>query len=256
MGIGDELMAAGEARRQAAGGATRFCMLDKHGQPKWHPVWAGNPNIAEPGQPFDELLPLYFNRKRPYLEATSLQRFEFRAYRPAPAFVKLDERARAIAARTAGAVVFNPAIKPRASPNKDWGLANWKALVGRAVDLRWVEIGETPPRLRGAQSLQTASFMEACGAIAGARAVVVHEGALHHAAAALGVPAIVIRGGFISPRVTGYDGQVDFYVEDRAWPLGCGMRQPCRHCIGAMASITPEAVLAALRRLLAEKKAA
>lgn len=259
MGLGDELMAAGEARRRAAGTARRFRMIHKNGQPKWHHLWEGHPNIARPGEPFDEDLPAYIDRLRPYLQATTPNRFVFREYAPAPSpAIRLDPRSRALASHTTGAIVFHAGIKDRASPNKQWPAASWKALLGLGVGLRWVQIGEpgSQQRLHGAEVLVTNSFVEACGAISGARAVVTHEGGLHHAAAAMGVPAVVIRGGFISPRVTGYAGQKDLYVESEAWPLGCGMRVRCRHCDQAMTSISPPAVLAALNELLAEPRAA
>jgi len=105
-------------------------------------------------------------------------------------------------------------------------------------------------RVGNVDVLACGNFMDAVGALSGARAAVLQEGALHHAAAAVGTPAIVIRGGFISPKVTGYAGQVDFYVEDERWPLGCGYRVPCEHCKAAMESITPEQVAASLIELL------
>jgi ADP-heptose:LPS heptosyltransferase len=83
--------------------------------------------------------------------------------------------------------------------------------------------------------------------------VISAEGGLHHCAAALGVPAVVIRGGFIGPRVTGYAGQVDLFVESAEWPLGCGVRSGCPHCAAAMESINRTMVAAALRKLLEEK---
>lgn len=249
-------MMAGEARRQAAGSAKRYQVLDKHGLPKWHAIWQGHPNIATPGEPYHERLSGYFNRLRPYLESTTPQRYLFRPYEPAPAPLYLDERARSLAARARGAIVFNPTIKMRASPNKAWGLGRWKALIARGIGLKWIQVGEVNVELRGAEYVPTPTFLEACGVLSGARAAVLHEGALHHAAAALGVPAVVIRGGFISPRVTGYAGQKDLYVEDARWPLGCGHREACKHCAAAMESITPEAVLGALHELLRARVAA
>lgn len=257
MGIGDELMIAGEARRRAAGRDRRYLILDKHGAPKWHWAWTGNPHVARPGEPFDEVLPGYVDRMRPYLAGSDAGRFVFREYQPAPAQIALDTHARALASHAAGAIVFNPTVKRGASPNKDWGLERWKALVARGVGLRWLQLWEPgTPRVKGAEAIPTYSVLEAFGLLSGARAAVVHEGALHHAAAAFGVPAVVIRGGFISPRVTGYAGQRDLYVEANAWPLGCGKRTPCSHCAQAMNSITPEKVLAALQGLLEERRAA
>lgn len=257
MGIGDELMIAGEARRRAAGRERKYLILDKHGAPKWHWVWAGNPHVARPGEPHDEVLPGYVDRRRPYLAGADSMRYTFREYRPAPAQIALDLHGRTLASHAAGAVVFNPSVKRGASPNKDWGLENWKALVARGVGLRWLQLWEPgTPRVKGAEAIETATPLEAFAVLSGARAAVVHEGALHHAAAAFGVPAVVVRGGFISPRVTGYAGQVDLYEDSNAWPLGCGKRIPCSHCHAAMKAITPERVLAALRTLLEEKRAA
>lgn len=263
MGIGDELMAAGEARRRvlAAGRPQQFGMLDKKGQPKWHHVWEGNPDIARPGQPNDGLI-TYVDGRRPYIAAESRERRAFRPYQPHPAHIELGARAREIAAFCKGAVVFNPTIKASAPTNKEWPLDRWKALTLRFPQYRWVQIGDPSgyPRIRGVEHIYTLSFQEAAGAVAGARAVVVHEGALHHAAAAVGTPAVVIRGGYISPKVTGYAGQADLYVPMEEWPdfaeLGCGMRVPCRHCAQAMASITPEDVGRALGKLLQERQAA
>jgi hypothetical protein len=34
------------------------------------------------------------------------------------------------------------------------------------------------------------------------------EGGMHHAAAAVGVPAVVLFGGFIPPEIMGYKGQI------------------------------------------------
>ena len=251
MGIGDELMRAGEARRRAEGSNRRYLMLNKRGEPVWHPVWEGHPNIARPHERFDDVMRMPEGR-RDYIADIGLTQYIFKQYSPAAAPIVLPPHSKQLAARTAGAVVFNPTIKPRASPNKDWGLERWTALVAACSDLRWVQLGEPGgPRIRGAEFIPTGAFLDACALLSGARAAVLHEGALHHAAAAVNVPAVVIRGGFISPQVTGYSSQVSMYIEDARYPLGCGMRYACPHCAEAMASITPQRVAEALRKLLA-----
>jgi hypothetical protein len=254
MGIGDEIMAAGEARQRAAGSTRKFLMADKRGAPKWHWIWEGNPNIARPGETADGVIE-YVNGRRPYIVDENVRRRQFRAYQPEPAFIALTPRARELAKMAAGAVVFNPTIKAKAPENKDWGFDNWKALVTNSQDIHWIMLAEPGgPRMRGCEMIDTPNFADACGLIAGAAAVVCNEGALHHAAAAFGTPAVVIRGGYISPRVTGYAGQVDLYVEDPDYPqfadLGCGSRISCPHCQAAMSLITPHIVEAALRTVL------
>lgn len=153
--------------------------------------------------------------------------------------------------RASGAVVFNPSIKQRASPNKAWEWERWQKLVSLMSGIRWIQAVEPGvKRIRGAEQIETPSFQSVLGLLAGARAAVLHEGALHHAAAAVGAPAVVIFGGYIGPRVTGYDGQVALFQDTPEWPLGCGMRIPCEHCKAAMAAITPEIVASALSGLL------
>lgn len=251
------MMRAGEAgRREKLAPGSRYLMLDKTGAPMWHFVWDGNPHVARPGEPHDGTIG-FVNGVREYIESHTKQQYKFRAYEPHPAVLALPARVRALSKRAAGAVVFNPTIKQRAPINKDWGIDNWKALITNTTGVRWIYVGAPGgPRMGGAERIETPDFWEACALIAGARAVVCHEGALHHAAAALGVPAVVIRGGFISPRVTGYAGQADLYVEDERYPFGCGMRIPCNHCLAAMESIRPEMVASALRALLGQRETA
>ncbi len=250
MGIGDELMMAGEARRLIQSGARKVGMLDKQGVRRWHFTWEGNPDIARPGEDCDALAG-YVNRRRPYLVDESQVRRMFRAYAPVPAKLLIPDAHKRLVSEAIGAIVFNPTIKPRAPLNKDWGLDRWKELIALTPELSWLQVGDhSSPRIRGVRHIPTAHFFDACALLSGARAAVLHEGALHHAAAALNVPAIVIRGGYISPNVTGYAGQIDFYVESEQWPLGCGTRINCPHCRGAMAAITPAAVADSLRALL------
>lgn len=257
MGIGDELMRAGEAaRRGGLAPDSRFLMLNKRGEPMWNDVWTGHPFIVRPGEPHTATMGFTENRTRDYIISESKTRRYFREYEPRPAPITLTRRAREFARRAEGCVVINPTIKVGAPVNKQWPIAKWERLVRENPDVRWLRIGESGAHIPGAIRLHTGDIFNAFGALSGALAVVCHEGALHHAAAALRVPCVVIRGGFISNRVTGYEGQADLYVEDDRYPLGCGMRVPCEHCRDAMQSITPDAVMRALRSLLPQAVAA
>lgn len=242
-------MAAGEARRLAAGTARKYRILDKRNNPYWHAVFEGNPNVARPHEKGDGAVG-FVNGHRAYIADETKQQRTFREYRPTPAFLAVPRNVQHLANLSRGAVVFHPGIKANASPNKDWGWGNWEELVEVASDVRWVQLGEPGvPRIPKAEYVPTSQFWEAIAVLSGAMAAVVHEGALHHASAALGVRAVVLYGGYIGPRVTGYDGQVALFHETEEYPLGCGMRVPCEHCKEAMASITPAMVLEALRGL-------
>ena len=81
-----------------------------------------------------------------------------------------------------------------------------------------------------------------------ARLLITTEGLFHHAAAALGVPTIVLFGGRIDPKILGYESQRNLTaLED--W---CGMRKKCNHCERAMRSITPDRVMAEVLEVLGE----
>ncbi len=231
MGYGDEIMAAGEARRrQAAGDPRPAVILDRHGNPRWHELWAGNPRIAAPREAARGLdVQIIVNGPgcRPYLDYGRMEA-EFEARHPGRRFTaKLrdprlpwrytDWRAtpgelyNVARLEPRDYVVVEPQVKARAAPNKDWGWARWQALVRRR-DLDWVQLGPSGTRLLdGVRHLETATFTEACRALSGARAAVLPEGGLHHAAAALGVPAVVIFGAMTSPANTGYDGHVNLF---------------------------------------------
>lgn len=245
-------MATSAARRAQMADPRKVRILDRKGNPRWNDMWEGNPRIAKPSEPGDFQEIVNGSGARPYMDyaKTTPARFVYREdFRAEPGEIYLTEAEKALGRRVAGAVVLEPTIKARASPNKDWGHSNWHRLAKSLRDLELVQLG--PPgtwiAARNVRHVVTATPREAAGALSGARAAVLHEGFLHHAAAALGVRAVVIRGGFIGPRVTGYEGQIDFFDGDG---LGCGMRVACPHCRTAMDAITPEAVASALRSLL------
>lgn len=147
----------------------------------------------------------------------------------------------------AGEVIVEPTIKPGASPNKDWGIERWRELA-RLLGIETLHMGPNQHvLLGGARFVSTPSIRAAAAIIAKAKLVICPEGALHHIAAAVGTPAVVIFGGYISPEVTGYEGQTSLFTGDG---LGCGMRVPCEHCAACMARIEPEMVAAEARRLL------
>lgn len=249
-------MVAGEARRQVSlAPSARYLALDKRGRPHWETIWDGNPDMARPGEPHDGTIE-YVNGLRPYIASSTKARYTFREYKPHPAFIALPKRAQQMAILGRSAVVFNPTIKPGAPMGKLWPDLKWRELVATNKHVRWLQIGSSTPLIAGAETIRTGDLFEALGVMSGALAVVCHEGALHHGAAALSIPTVVIRGGFIGPRVTGYAGQADLFVDDPRYPLGCGMRVRCPHCVAAMASIQPRDVMAALQTVLREKVAA
>lgn len=244
-------MDSGAARRAQMIDPRKVRIMYAHTVP-WSEVWENNPRLARPGEQGDFQL-VYGrsvqNNRRPYHTGKTKERFVYNLnFRPEIGELYFSDAEKEFGARYAGRIIVEPHIKPRGSPNKRWPWVSWSklALLARG-DARLTQLGaEGTLQLEGVEFIAT-SFRMACAVIARARAVVLHEGACHHAAAALGVPGVVIFGGFIPVELTGYPLHRNLGVS-----LGdaCGMREPCAHCAAEMAKISPEQVFYELGRIL------
>jgi len=264
VGFGDEIMAtaavralrrAAPAARVVVGDGEREVWSAEAGE-----IFAGNPHIVRlgdvrPGEPI-VWLRNYFGH-RPYLDYRRAEPGQRQAFAPFRAergelFLSGAERARAAAIvaaarRTGGPVV---SIEPHSAfgPNKDWGWERWQALVEALrgeVDFVQPQYGK--PLLDGVHGVASsfrgwAAVLEQCDAHVGP------EGGLHHAAAAVGCPAVVLFGGRIAPSLTGYAQHDNLYVDAPGSP--CGMIAECAHCRACFAAIDVATVVAAVRRQL------
>lgn len=247
MGIGDEIMAAGRAMKLSRRLGVPVRITNAQGQTRYHPVWEGNPYITLN----DSAPPLVdCGGHRAYIAypfTADGHGYTLWRARDEPARLYLNEAELEFGDRVAGAgdfVVIEPHIKAGANVNKRWD--RWQELVDMLPGVRFVQMGPPgTPMLRGVTPVVTPSFRAACGVLASARALVASEGGLHHAAAALGVRAVVIFGGSPSAKATGYDSHLNIGGDDP-----CGRWKPCRHCAEKMAAITPEIVAKSLQSIL------
>lgn len=233
-----------------AGETRKVAILDKWDRPRFHPMWRNNPRIATPDEARRGKVRRYKNcgGHRPYIERIERERFHWTPYRPKPGELYFDRTEQAFGARYPGRIIINPNFK--ASANKDWGNARWQALIDANPDIRFTQfVYGGKPALRGVEAIQTGDFRLGAAVLGHARAIVTTEGGMHHAAAALGIPAVVIFGAYTAPWITGYDSQVNLYAGGEP----CGNRMPCQHCRDAMASIRVETVSDALRGILERK---
>ena len=253
MGYGDEIIASGQARVLHAANQRKVFIYDRNGAIREHEMWRGNPRIGTRSErPYQPQMLTNGPGVRPYIASKSAQRWAWREWE-CPAgeiyFVPDELGYAAAVAPSEPFVLIEPNNKQKASPNKDWGLERWSALAGlmRRAGIQPWQLGAPGTRLiPGARLIFTPGFRLACAVLARAKACVLPEGGLHHAAAALGIPAVVIFGGFISPKQTGYAAHVNLFTGGEP----CGMRVPCGHCALAMGQIQPAAVLEELQKLL------
>jgi ADP-heptose:LPS heptosyltransferase len=258
VGLGDQLIGAGLARgafergKRIAFGDGKRIMWDQHSRE----MFASNPNIAEPGNERAadlEWVPFYkgnrlYNRQAP---GRWVWNMDFRAT-PGEMFFSHQEQAEG-RRYGAGFVLIEPYVAPwkASSVNKDWGRANYQAVAERllqaghtVLQLRYPQGG---PALMGTKMVTSRSFRDALSIMQNAALYIGPEGGLHHGAAAVGVPGVVLFGGFIPPAVTGYTSHTNLTGNSTE---ACGSLRPCPHCRAAMAAISVDQVTeAALNRL-------
>lgn len=205
----------------------------------WSEVFENNPKIAkklEKDERFAWVSNIPLNR--PYIKEVRPDRFVYRPeFRAVPGELYLTEDE----VRDRGDyILVEPNTKDKfTGPNKAWPWERWVEVV-KTLPYEFVQTGPEEARtLPGVRREVTKTFRDALGWLSGARLLVTTDGALHHAAAALGVPAVVLWGGAASPVNLGYDSHVNLWHG----AVPCGTHSSlCPHCKAAMAEITVEEV--------------
>jgi hypothetical protein len=246
MGWGDELMAAGQARVHYEKTKQKVLFIDREGQPRWSEIWENNPYIlkqAEPGC----LKVCNAPKSRPYIHSKNKKVCEWQPFDLVPGEIFFSPEELAFGrAKAQGAIVIEPNTKVTDS-NKAWPWERWEQLARQGFD--FVQLGPVGTRLLpGVRHVVTSSFREGASVLAHARGFVGTEGGMHHAAAAVSTPAVVLFSEFISPRITGYKGHINLY--EGQTPYGNGARLPCKKCQASMKAITVEHVIAALHKMV------
>ena len=226
------------ARKARETDPRQVCVLDRADRPRWQALWDRNPNITR--NPNGAQLLRDGPGVRHYIANKTPDRWKWiEVPDREPGDLYLKSTARRI---DDPYIYVEPNIKDRASVNKRW--PHYQAVVDALPEFIFAQC--TAPYLRGVVKLSTPDVVDALSVLSHASLYVGNEGGMHHAAAALGVPAVVIFGGYISPAVTGYKEQTNLYAGGDP----CGMRVPCRHCVDAMNSITVDMVVQAIEDTL------
>lgn len=234
-------------------------VVDMDGRPRWHPVWEGQDGVARPSDVAAGYV-MSCSGSRPYIRRWDTQdgsplcvysgwrASDHRArLRPGPAAAAIGAAARA---RLGPFVVIEPNVCAKANRNKRWPWSRWQALVRMMPTVRFAQVGPAGTRtLDGAAHVETPTYVEACGVLAHTDAYVGWEGGLHHAAAALGVPAVVLFPGFSSVEATGYEDHRNVAGPGPA----CGRWAPCDHCEFWAASVRPIDLAMNLAGVLGER---
>lgn len=252
MGFGDELLATGMARG-ASGRGKRIAFGDGKRiifSPWSEQIFRNNPNIARPGDEGSDDIEwiAHYKGSRLYNRLSPdgrkwIWNLEFRPV--AGELFFSDDELRFSESIGSGFIVIEPNVPwfKTVFKNKDWGAARYQALAcelstaGHRV-IQFVH-ESTRVRLESAASLYTPTFRHALAVLSRAAIYIGPEGGLHHGAAAVGISAVVLFGGFIPPSVTGYPTHTNL----TGGATACGRLQSCRHCKDAMAAIGVDRVL-------------
>jgi ADP-heptose:LPS heptosyltransferase len=245
MGLGDWIMATSQVKRIHVASGQQVCVVKKDGQPVWSEVFDHNPRLSRV-RPGARIL---FNSggHRPYIDyAHSLPgRWAWKKWDIEPGEIYLSDDEKTFAEPYRGKILIEPNTKIEGG-NKSWPWDRWRDVL-RAYPGEWVQVGkQSSTRLPAVEFVETA-FRQACAVLSVCKAFVGTEGALHHAAAAFSVPAVVLFSEFISPEITGYASQRSIRHAGQA----CGARGPCRTCRESMERITVDEVVTNLQEVIA-----
>src|SRR5262245_30348265 len=214
MGFGDAIMATALVRGFHAQGklAAFFSPADNHRQIKWtgycEDIFTNNPNIARPvGFPEQRTnlvwMP-HYKKVFPYCRYNGTERkyvwdMDFRA-QPGEFFFTEQELELPPSVRPPFIVVEpNIAWQRQVNHNKDWGEGEYEQVGRRLGDSGYQVVqfihNNSRRRIRHAVEVPTPKFHQAAAIMSKAKLIIAPEGANHHAAAALGIPSVIVWGG-------------------------------------------------------------
>lgn len=222
-------------------------------------IFRDNPNVARPGSERDRDIEwvTFYKGCRAYNKQVGDRWMWNYDFRPIPGEVFLSDAEICLGQVARGSILIEPNVPQHktCSPNKQWPVDRYQRVADELRHSGHVVSQLIYPgarhRLAGVRYLLTETFRQALAALSQSRLYVGPEGGMHHGAAAVGVPAVVIFGSWIPPEVTGYDSHVNVVGTDRSH-RGCGILRRCDHCRRSLDSITVDRVLDGVYREIRE----
>lgn len=252
MGLGDEIMATGIAKvlnelsgkKVAFGKNNRLIFNDTNTI-----VFKNNPRIVQPGEEATDVVWSDFvTGNRSYIKNTSNGKMIwdecFRADRGEFYFDNEDK----VEIPVESFIVVEPHTKQTVSAdNKQWPVNKMQLVVNELIsDYNVIQFDYGKHILNGVIPLKTKNIRQSAYVLSKAQGLITLEGGLHHAAAAVACPAVVIFSGYISPETTGYALHRNIFKADSV----CGNLHSCKHCKEILNSISVEEVLENVRSML------
>lgn len=231
-------MATSQVRKINEATGRKVLVVGRGNRPQSSEVFENNPRIAKTMGRGVQML-RNGGGIRPYIAAKTSTQWTWREWDISPGEIFLSETERAFAEPYRGRVLIEPNTKIR-DGNKAWPWARWQQVAASRND--FLQVGPAGTGALSGVALVQTTFRQAMAILAVSKVFVGSEGALHHAAAALEVPAVVLWSEFIEPRFTGYTQHCNIR---HAGP-SCGARLPCSGCKESMLAISVDEVIAGL----------
>lgn len=223
--------------------SSQVVIVDRAGRVQWHEVFENNPKISPVAYRGTQRL-INAGGVRPYIASKTPTHWVWKRWNTSPGELFFSDEEKAFGAKHGGRILIEPHTKKEGS-NKAWLWERWQELVDRGGE--YVQVGPIgTPALRGIEFVPTRNFRLGCAVLAHSRAFVGTEGGLHHAAAAVSTPAVVLFSEFISPDITGYPKHRNLHHAGGS----CGMRTPCSGCRDSMLKISVDEVEMNLKEIL------
>jgi len=275
MGFGDDIMGTGLARAVRTQYPDAKCVFgdpDTYHDPAanklsvhWSEVFENNPNIVMPDEPVKNLVCVpdypgqrtYIDYEKSESENGKWTRFhwreDFKAMRGEFFFTDNEKSEAGEVAMRLPYPFFviepNVAEKPWGN-TKAWPVERWQEVVDAfRGEVHFIQF-EGAHKLKGVHCIQTPSFRQAAAILSCAGAFMGTDGGLHHAAAALDIPAVVLWGHYASPDILGYSEHINLRHSEGA---GCGNTwNECSECAESMDRITVEEVVESVKGMMSD----
>ena len=257
MGYGDEIMALGRAETIYSILGKPVAICDTNGIPRKHCIWENHPAVDSdsPLHIIDgpSVRPYILKWKRSNAGLTIVWNTKYRAH---AGHIRLTAREQVEALDIMPKkpfAIIEPIVRRGSSQNKKWDIERWEEVIKNfPIPVYQFNLGEQTKILCGAFLINSYGFRISAGIVEHASLVMTVEGGMHHMAASMNTPAVVVFGGFADPKITGYIYQKNFYVELPESP--CGKYYPCKHCKKAMSMIYPDKVRKAALKILNKER--
>ncbi len=160
-----------------------------------------------------------------------------------------EERGREGLAGMKNPVAIN--VTGACSPNKNWPIERWNALVRSMSDVSFFQLGlRGEPLVEGAVDMRGLPLRESFARLKFAKAFIGVESGLAHAASGLHVPSVVLFGPS-NPAVAGHEKNVNIYHKTHCSPcLDTLFDAPCPYGRSCMHAISVDEVANALNNIL------